>query len=52
MPIHITEVNPLVAHVRALPGVNYLTSEVADALGTSLATLRRLAATSQLVPRH
>ena len=43
MPIHIATVNPLVARVRALPGVFYLTSEVADALDTSAATLRRLA---------
>ena len=33
MPIHIEAVNPLVAHVRSLPGVNYLTSEIAAATG-------------------
>ena len=36
MPIHIEAVNPLVAHVRSLPGVNYLTSEIAAATGVQL----------------
>jgi len=44
MLMHLPAVNPLVAHVRALPGIFYLTSEVADALDTSPSTLRRLAA--------
>ena len=39
----IAAVNPLVARVRALPGSYYRTAEVADALETSPAALRRLA---------
>jgi hypothetical protein len=53
LPIVLAPVHPLIAHVRALPGSWYLTSELADALGTSAATLRRLArANPSLAPNH
>jgi hypothetical protein len=46
-------VHALVAYIRALPGSWYLTSDVADAVGTSAATLRRLARTrDNLAPSH
>src|SRR5438034_5529055 len=43
----IPAVPRVVARVRGLPGEFFLRAEVADALGTSPATLRRLAAKSQ-----
>lgn len=42
MTVEISAIPPLVARVRALAGELYLCREVADALGVSPATLRRL----------
>ena len=47
MSVSIPAVPRVVARVRGLPGGFFLRAEVADALGTSPATLRRFAAKSQ-----
>jgi hypothetical protein len=45
LPIELAALHPLIAQVRSLPAVFFLTSEVANALEVSPTTIRRLART-------